>query len=579
MFKSKPKQVVHNRIVIRPSGKGTTSNHRFPLLPLEVRHCIFNRLSFIDRLVCSQVCRSWRTATFNWPLMWSEINNGDVFEYGYYDVSKILLAYRDHIKHHAIHKLHLIIRWPHISADQKNAELLRAIEMLEAIGCARIHEVMISSDSWSSAWLDKLIAYTGQSITTLDLRHWKSHLHGIIIIDTVLSSFPNLRKFTYYSFKESKRNLPERETFEPIMLARLGKNEHQHLTDVYINMSGSARYLPLDPFIPRMPKLQTATFVSFDFINAELSTRAIYQFMPDLRSLQITTDGHMDTATPPIEPPKQPGLQQLLITEWSRPNAFGRETVYPRLVSKNHLTLETLIVDGRILTPTALNQFATLKFPCLRKVRFSDQEIARGAPLMSEPSSKVAALLRTFFSNSHCSSLTSVDFSVGHSVTDAILVALESLTCLTRLKVSNGSKLTGTGLLRFVELTHSWRRIEFLELASVDALTDMIFLSIGRCFPALKELKIIGTNCIGMKSGLEQFLDTCPVVARSLRSLDINCSKDEGKIEDDVIHALLDKMDSKVETFALSLTTPSMTFDRMCDSDWHQIKAVKVDKN
>ena len=101
-------------------------------------------MTFIDRLVCTQVCQSWRAATFNWPLMWSVISNGDFLERGYFDFSKVLVAYAMHIQKASVRGLHLVVLWPHISLKKKNAELLKTIDSLIALGCNQLAEGSIS---------------------------------------------------------------------------------------------------------------------------------------------------------------------------------------------------------------------------------------------------------------------------------------------------------------------------------------------------------------------------------------------------------------------------------------------------
>ena len=63
------------------------------------------------------------------------------------------------------------------------------------------------------------------------------------------------------------------------------------------------------------------------------------------------------------------------------------------------------------------------------------------------------------------------------------------------------------------------------------------------------------------------------MVDRSLQSLVIDCCKDEGKIEDEAIVAILEKLYSRIKTFAFSVATDSMNVCRISNSDWHRIRA------
>ena len=81
------------------------------------------------------------------------------------------------------------------------------------------------------------------------------------------------------------------------MLASLGQTRHQHLRELNTDMDGSAKYLPLDSFLPRMPNLQYLSMVSTDFMNSELSTRALCHWMPQLKSVRIISNANLDLFT------------------------------------------------------------------------------------------------------------------------------------------------------------------------------------------------------------------------------------------------------------------------------------------
>ena len=107
-------------------------------------------------------------------------------------------------------------------------------------------------------------------ITDFDIR--KKDLHNITKIQ--LQYFNNN--------KISKRNsCTLKGTFNPV--ASLWQTKHQHLQELNIAMGGSAKYLPLDSYLPGIPNLQHTSMVSTDFINSESSTRALCHWLTQIK--------------------------------------------------------------------------------------------------------------------------------------------------------------------------------------------------------------------------------------------------------------------------------------------------------
>lgn len=332
--------------------------------------------------------------------------------------------------------------------------------------------------------------------------------------------------------------------------------ENWSVQSIELDSHGSALYMPLDTFVTKLRGLQYVSLKPADFRDPLLVGQALTE-CPNLRLVIIKKDSQSDWEKLKKE---AKGLYHLeLHDEFCKPDIYGP------LITKHHQTLETLKLDGLILTAGTMRLLAPLDFPELKKLVIKDKTLFEHSDNENDNFTS-ADDFDTFIHR--LPQLQHLELSVFCYLNDSILRSLESVTCLKKMEMVVCNGVSEEGFMRFLNRSQSKDCLRALTMTGQECATNDILHAIGRNLSALTDLSLTSMNDISLFDGLNRFLDTSPIIGK-LRYLSIDCSKDDDFIPtDEQVEDVLHKIQAKVDCWHFCLDAPNKKRARLRGVDF-----------
>lgn len=244
---------------------------------------------------------------------------------------------------------------------------------------------------------------------------------------------------------------------------------------------------------------------------------------------------------------------------------FCKPGIYGPLITKHHQRLETLKLDGLILTAGTMRLLAPLDFSELKKLVIKDKTLFEHGDNENDNFTS-ADDFDTFIHR--LPQLQHLELSVFCYLNDSILRSLESVTCLKKMEMVVCNGVSEEGFMRFLNRSQSKDCLKVLTMTGQECATNDILHAIGRNLSALTDLSLTSMNDISLFDGLNRFLDTSPIIGK-LRYLSIDCNKDDDFIPtDEQVEDVLHKIQAKVDCWRFCLDAPNKKRARLRGVDF-----------
>lgn len=336
--------------------------------------------------------------------------------------------------------------------------------------------------------------------------------------------------------------------------------ENWSVKTIELDCHGSAIYMPLDTFVTKLRGLQFARIKPADFRDPLTVGQAFAQ-CPNLRLLIVDKDSAHNWSQHKKEGAK--GLYHLELTD-----QFCKPAIYLPLLTKHHQTLETLKLDGLVLTRGTMRALAPLEFPALKKIVIKDKTLFEQGDEDEDHGVFASGDDFDTFIHRLPPQLEYLHLSVYSYLTDGMLRALESVACLKKLELVVCNGITEEGLLHFLNHTQSKDTLEELILTGQHCVTNDVLHTIGRNLSALTYLSLTSRNNVSLFDGLDRFLDTSPIIGK-LHYLAIDCNKDDDFVPtNEQVEDVLHKLQAKVSIWHFCLDAPSKKRRRLRGVDF-----------
>lgn len=329
---------------------------------------------------------------------------------------------------------------------------------------------------------------------------------------------------------------------------------------INLDCHGSAIFMPLDTFVTKLRGLQFVRLQTSDFRDPLMVGQAFAQ-CPNLRLLIVDKESTHNWTQHKKEGTK--GLYHLELSD-----QFCKPAIYLPLITKHHQTLETLKLDGLVLTMGTVRALAPLEFPALKKLVIKDKTLFERGDEDDDHGEFASGEDFDMFIHRLPPQLQHLHLSVYSYFTDGMLRSLESVACLKKLELVVCHGVTEEGLMQFLDQTQSKDSLQELILTGQHGVTNDVFHAIGRNISALTYLSLASRNNVSLFDGLDRFLDTSPIIGK-LHYLAIDCNKDDDFVPtnqqvEDVLH----KLQAKVDIWHFCLDAPSKKRRRLRGVDF-----------
>ncbi|KAI7886581.1 hypothetical protein K492DRAFT_62639 [Lichtheimia hyalospora FSU 10163] len=419
----------------------------------------------------------------------------------------------------------------------------------------------ISTTTLHESWFSKFIQVGSHNLKRLDFVIRPETPVDIAFLDRFLIELKHLQEFRLLVFSH---NHDEAEFASLFLVHFDGVDEtipeNWSLKTIELDTHGSALYMPLDTFVTKLRGLEYVKFKSADFRDPMVVGQALAQ-CPNLRAVAVT---EKYSSGPDLHKLKKKGegLHYLELND-----EFCEPGVYIPLITKHHKTIETLKLNGLILTEGAVRSFIQLDLPSLKKLVIKDKTLFMGNTLDNGDDRFTSdedfdTLIHSF------SRLEYLELSVFHYITDDMLESLESMTCLKNLEMVV-CDVSEESLLQFLNRSQSRHCLKELKLAGQQSVTNEVLHAIGRDLSALTHLSLTEKNHISLFYGLECFLDTSPIIEK-LWYLNIDCFEEDDDLvpTDEEVDNVLHKLQARVNCWHFCLDIPSKKRRRVRGVDW-----------
>ncbi|KAI9257322.1 hypothetical protein BDA99DRAFT_516140 [Phascolomyces articulosus] len=542
-----------------------------PVIPQEIWHVIFSKLTFRECIRCTGVNRSWRSAVFGWPGLWYEISN----EIGF-DTIQQLQPYTPYFNANAVQRFGWIMHANHQqSRRDKMFQVMATINFLKDQQCNNIKEAVLMVDFWPTSLLYQLTAMCEYSLTRLNLLYIDKLTRDTYIIPSlVLRMLPNLTTFGYRTVvTQIEDSFDDDEPwilFEPVM-----KSNHLNLKELVIEMFGNGRPMLMHQLLKLLPKLQRISLNALDCSDAHAVLDSLLKYCHNIEIIEVH-DGQDDnfrwdkivaqqrqrqqaedaSLSPTIDSQADNqqqqhyhGLEYLVIDGDDR---FTEVDTLQPVIKKYHDTLRLLRIKGyNPLNRMMLSQWTDLSFPRLHKliiVNLDDQPLEE-IPILTND--------LCIFLYQLSDALEQVDICAANLMTDNVLhcLAHQTMKHLTSLRLSACTALTETGFICFLQNAYIRTRLKRLELDAMDLLTGNILAILVESLTSLEELIITGCKHVdNIDRVVPKFLDDLHVSC--LKWFHLICiTAQEEVYPEELLNDITSKLKDKVITWRIALKT------------------------